>query len=241
MDKRIKNDVYKIINYVNCSDFDTTREEFKKRPKILFHKRFNKLFFRAGRKILLSKFTFKKTVIQKYLSKKIYNFVKKQDLTQLQTTNIASFLIKSNIFYTINDAYMFIKTFGVLVNGVVVYNPKLNVKYFDLISIIWVRFFFKFLKKRKNNIINNIIKLKTYKFRLKHYITKKKVEWVPVQTWLLEYSSLYISKYNDIEFDVKSLSGFYMYNNVLELSCEHFYNADVSLFMSRSYTWKYII
>lgn len=240
-DKRVKDDVYKIINYIRYEDTPTLKNDFKKRPKTLFYKKFNKLFFRAGRSVLLDKFNYKKTIIQKYLSKKIHHFIKKPDIKYFNRNNMTRTLIKCNLFYTENDARFFINNFGIKLNDNIIYDADFKITPKDFFAIVWTSLFFKFFKKKKSSLVNNLKKIKVYKFRLKHFLTKKRAEWVPIKTWLLEYSCLYISKYNNIEFDIKSFSGFYLYNNNFEISCDYFYNSDVSIFMSRSYTWKYII
>ena len=50
-----------------------------------------------------------------------------------------------------------------------------------------------------------------------------------------------MSKYNNVEFDWKSLSGFYVYNVHVNTSLDYFNVESISLFMNRSYTWKYIV
>jgi hypothetical protein len=182
VDKRIKDDVYRVINYIKYAETSAWKTDFKKRPKTLFAKRFNKLFFRAGRNVLASKFEFKKTIIQKYLSKKIHHFIKKPDIRQLKSNDAASFVIKAGVLYTLNDARLFIKIFGIQVNAVNVYNPESKIIPNDLIKILWVKLLFKFLKKKKQNIISNLKKIKTYKFRMKQFVTRKKIEWVPINS-----------------------------------------------------------
>lgn len=241
VDKRIKDDIYRILNYIKYEEINTYKIDLKKRPKTLFSKKFNKLFFRAGRRVLLNKFNFKKTIIQKYFSKKIHHFIKKPNLNQLENNSLNALLIRCNLFYTLNDSNSFITKFGVQINDKITYDNNCSIYTNDFISIIWFNSFFKIFKKKKTFLTNNLKKLKTYKFRLKHFLTKKKVEWMPIKTWLSEYSCLYLNKYSNMEFDIKTLTGVCLYNNYFSVSMEYYYNIDLSMFMSRSYTWKYII
>jgi len=148
----------------------------KKKPKIFFSKKFNKLFFRSGRTILLKFLNIKKYLIQKYISKKINNLIKKPNNIILQQNHLNNILIKCNIIYTLNDANLFIKTFGILINNIIKYNPNYNINIMDTFAIISTNYFFKFLKKKKSHIIFNMKKIKLYKFRAKYFLTKKKIE-----------------------------------------------------------------
>ncbi len=238
--KRLKDNAYNVINYIRYNSIQVKQNNFNRKTKTLFAKKFNKLFFRSGRRVLMKNFFQKKTQIQKYISKKIHHFIKKLNVNIYKNTNISDLLMNCGVVYTLNDSVNFIKFFGFSVNGANIYDYKYTIKINDLFSIIWSRFFFKYLKKKKQNFLNNLKKIKIYKFRIKNYKANKKIEWVPINNWLLEYSHLYMSKYNNIEFDLKSLSGLYLYSINTNTSLNYFNNESISLFMNRSYTWKYI-
>ena len=240
LEKRIKFRLNFIINFIKYGNNSFKKTGPQKKPKILFAKKFNKLFFRAGRRILLKHINIKKNLIQKYVSKKINNTVKKININLLQKTNSYLVLLKCGVFYTNRDATNFIKNYGIFINNKINYDPQQNIKKNDTFSIIAIKYLSRYTKKKKKDILYNLSKIKLYKFRAKVHLTKRKNEWVPLASWFLENSYLYISKYSDIEFDVKTLTGIRLYNHNTHLNKKSIEESNISFFMSRSYSWHYI-
>lgn len=134
--KRIKDNMYSVLNYVKYYEIYNKEVEIKKRPKMLFYKRFNKLFFRSGRAVLLGKMNLKKTLIQKYISKKITHLIKKPNLAQLDIKTIKLFLVKCGLFYSFRDASNYINNVGMQLNNKFTYNPETIVSVGDVFSTV---------------------------------------------------------------------------------------------------------
>jgi len=74
--KAIKNQLVALSNYIKCRAPRRRPRIFIKKPRIIFFKKINKLFFRAGRRLFIEKFGKKKTYTQSYLSTRIVNVIK---------------------------------------------------------------------------------------------------------------------------------------------------------------------
>lgn len=74
--KLLRNQLSLLNKYLNKYKPSGIAKLYSKRPKILFAKKFNKLFFRAGRAILLTNHPFKKHTIQKNISKRFSHIIK---------------------------------------------------------------------------------------------------------------------------------------------------------------------
>ena len=152
--KRLKDNAYNVINYIKYDTIHVRQNNFSKKTKTLFSKKFNKLFFRSGRHVLMKSFTQKKTLIQKYISKKIHHFIKKININMYKNTTICDLLVNCGIVYTLADSSNFIKFFGIYLNNEIIYDKNKIVELNDLFSIIWSRFFIKFVKNKKKTLFN---------------------------------------------------------------------------------------
>jgi hypothetical protein len=95
--------------------------------------------------------------------------------------------------------------------------------------------------KKRQNVVLNLCKTKVYKFRSKLFLSKKKSFWIPSKEWLQEHSCLYTHRHANLEFDLRTLVCTYLYSidgiNFINFPT----NMDISIYMARSYNWKYII
>lgn len=141
-----------------------------KKPKLLFYKRLDRFHYRMGRKLLLNKLGFKKYAIQTFITKKIYNLIKKPFLFMLKHTNLTTVLIICNLFYTQTDSHHYITQCGVLINNRRIFDSNTIINVNDIFSISNTLLYFKFFKKKKNNLLVNFKKIKFYKHRVKSKI-----------------------------------------------------------------------
>jgi hypothetical protein len=128
-DKRIR----QILNtYMNIVKHNTVRsgrpDLFNKRPKTIFYKKLNKLFFRAGRTTFTSNTYIKKYLIQKYISKKIMSMIKKELIPLINRVTAKILLVKCGVFYAVKDAKNFISTFGIRINDKIIHDFDHEIK-----------------------------------------------------------------------------------------------------------------
>lgn len=242
LDKKIKQKLNVLLNTIKNPHYNSrvTKANHRKSPKVLFYKKYNKLYFRGGRNGLHDYMGIKKYMIQKYMTKKFNNSVKKNFELLKNQNHVVSALIQCNLFFTFKDAVDFIKIFGILVNNRVRYLSKTMLSPNDKFAVITTLKSLVFFKKRKKNVIKLLKKIKIYKYRVKKYSTKKNYKWLPMQTWLLENNIFYFSKTTDIEFDARILTGIKLYaDNQIQFNT--FYDKlNLTLYMTRSYNWKYL-
>lgn len=238
LDKKIKSKLIYLSNLFR-SDLIEPKPYTSIKPKITFSKRLNKFFFRAGRNTLLNLYSIKKYCIQRYTTKKIFSFVKHPLTNNLNLNTIVDTLIQVNLFYSYNDSYRFIKTFGVLVDRQLVYNPSYQVTRTTTFSLVVSFIILNFLQKLKSKVIKQFKKIKFYKYRSKLYTTWNDYKWVSNKDWLLEYAFICTNRTSSVEFDWKTFSGVVLTSDEL-LNLKPSKLSDLSLYMGRSYIWKYI-
>jgi hypothetical protein len=134
-EKRIKNNIFSVLNYIKYNEIISKKKD-KKKNRIFFAKKFNKLFFRAGRRVLTNKLNIKKYVIQKYISKKITHLIKKNYIYSISNIRLNTLLIKCGLFYTLKDSNTFINIFGIAINTFIVYDITTIINPNDYFSII---------------------------------------------------------------------------------------------------------
>ena len=240
LDKKLKYKLITLANLIKFDNIDNKKFDTKKKPKIIFYKKLNKFFYRDGRSILMKKLNIKKYLIQKFTTKKIYNLIKKPMLTCNLNNTISNNLVQCSLFYTVNDAINFIKHFGINIDGIWGNDPNYRINSIKFFSIANSYDLLKFLKKKKNKILHNFKKIKFYKYRSKLYLPKKNFIWLPNNKWLHEYSFLYTNKLSNIEFDLKTMHGILLYDSNYLNYMTSYESSNISLFMNRSYTWKYL-
>jgi len=242
IEKKIKQKLITVSNTVkNNNNLQKKNLNLNKRkPKIIFYKKLDKFFYRDGRVLLMKKLNIKKYLIQKFVTKKIYNLIKKPCLFFMFNNAISDTLVTCNLFYTTTDACMFIKSLGVYINKSWNYNPHININKLQIFSIVSSIFILKFFKKKKAKIINHFKKIKFYKYRSKLFKSKKQFTWVASQDWLKEYSFVYTNKLSNIEFDWKTMSGVLLYDSSYINQINTYKMLNISMYMTRSYNWKYL-
>lgn len=239
--KRIKNKFVQLVNRLKYNKLTTnTNFLFKKKPKIIFTKYLNKLFIRGGRTLLRGYICQKKTIIQRFFTKKITSFLKgRQTLIQPSlTTNLL--LIRCNICYTYTDAVKFIHTYGISLNTYFTYDPQFKINPNTFFSFIFSSNLYHYLNTNRVKFIFMFKNIKFYKFRVKTLIFKKHYKYSPMIPFYKNYINLYLNKDSDIEFDFKSMNGLYLYVTPSNLITHHIKTLDRSLYMHRSYNWKYL-
>jgi hypothetical protein len=238
-EKRLKQQLMYVSNFIKHNSTKQKDNFFKKRVKIIFSRKLNKLFFRAGRDLIARFLNFKKYLIQKYISKKINHTIKQPWTHALFFNKLMHILVKSGLFYSHTDASKFIKTFGVKINEKITYNSNQTLCANDTFTLPFSKNILIFWKLKRYSIYINLKKIKFYKFRSKFFINPNKSFWIPSKNWLEEHSFLYTQKYSNIEFDLRVLSGVYLYENDLLNFTSFPNNVQLSQYMSRSYNWKY--
>lgn len=239
LNKRLKQKILDLSFYNKNMDLFDNRETVKKN-KIIFYKKLNRLYYRAGRRILSKYLNFKKYSIQKNTTKKINNLIKKNWLNIFQKKTIINVLLMCGIFYTINDSIKYTKYFGVVIDNKVFYTTKTDFScgiFFNLISSI---FLLKFLKKKKLKLKFIIKKVKLYKFRIKKTIFRQKFKWITFNKWFVENSLHFYNRTSNVEFSIKTFSGVYLYKNNSIDFIDYFNKLNLSMYMSRSYNWKFL-
>lgn len=236
-DKKLKHKLIHISNIIK-SEAPFQKKQFRQKLKIIFYKKLNRFFFRDGRKILMTHFNIKKTLIQKYVTKKISNFIKNMQVSRNIIYLCNDILVKCGLFYSVKDANNFIRTFGINLQGTWNYNPNKLIATASIFSVITGSLLLIKCTKKKLQIINNLKRLKFYKYRVKLYSTKKQFTWVSTKDWFKAYNFLTTDKLSNIEFDFKTMSGVILYMN--GGTRRNDLNHDLSWFMGRSYTWKYL-
>lgn len=236
-DRKLKQKLIHISNNIK-SETPFQKKQFKQKLKIIFYKKLNRFFFRDGRKILMNNFNIKKTLIQKFVTKKIANFIKNMHGPRNTIYFCNDVLVKCGLFYSLKDANSFIGQFGINLQGVWNYNPNKIMTEASLFAVITDSSLVTRCTKKKLQIIHNLKKLKFYKYRVKLFSTRKQFSWVSTKSWFQEYTFLTTDRLSNIEFDFKTMSGVVLC--IGENAGRSNLNYDLSWFMGRSYTWKYL-
>jgi len=240
--KRLKQIINHFLNSIKySSDKPHKKDTIVKKGRTIYSRKLNKLFFRSGRSILINHFNLKKYKIQKYISKKIANEIKKPFTQLIQRSSVTDLLVKAGLFYSNKDAKLFIQMFGMRYNDFYTYNSSMLLTTNTIITLPYMSVFFDFMLKKKQTVIHNLNRAKLYKFRAKLFTAKRKSEWVPTKKWLVEHSCLYTQKYMNIEVDIRILTIIYLYHldYINFVTFPDYIN--ISTYMIRSYNWKYII
>lgn len=155
------------------------RTIFKKKQKYLKHhrafskKRFNKLYYNKGRRLLMQYKPIKKYLIQKYITKRLTKFIKQPGTHLLHYMSLSSALLKVSLFISLLDATQFIKQFGIVVNDAINYDPNSQIfpgfRFSLPITIKSYKFFF--LKKKL--LVKGLKRIKFYKYRTKYFLSKR--------------------------------------------------------------------
>lgn len=239
VEKYSKQKIITLSNLIKNQDSFMFKPNIKK-PKIIFYKKLDRFYYRLGRKLLVHKLNFKKYAIQSLITKKIYNLIKKPYSNILSTLELKNLLISCNLFYTQTDAKQYITNFGVMLDGIWNFDDMRVVSIGNVFSLRNDLHFFSFLKKNKHKTINNLKKIKFYKYRIKQPNLLKKSDWTSMSSWLTDNSFLYTNKTSNIEFDIKTLTGCYLYNNNNTNFVKLYNNTNITMYMTRSYNWKYL-
>jgi hypothetical protein len=135
--KRVKYLIKYLINTAKFSNIVQYKQNsYHKKIKIIFSKKLNRLFFRAGRKILGTYLSFKKHIIQRYMSRKITHEIKKITPMIIYTSDVKELFIQCGVFYSIQDVKNFINLFGLRINNTYIFTHDYKLQTNDIISII---------------------------------------------------------------------------------------------------------
>jgi len=239
--KIVKNQLIFISNFIKNKKIKRFNKHLISKTKIIFYKRLHKLFFRSGRSLFVPFFKIKKSYTQTFLSKRITHVIKNNWTHVTTNTKLYSIIFYSNLFYTLSDVNQFIKNFGVLINNKFIYNPLYKVQNLLKFSFVFSRYFLIFFLKKRQKIIRSLKNIKFYKFRSRFFLSKYKSMWIPSVDWINEHYFLWTYKHANIEFDLRSLTGFVIFNAKVWFFNKYIVHANISLFMTRSYNWKYIV
>jgi len=237
----IKNQIIGLSNYIKNRAFTHAFRHSRKKAKIIFYKKINKLFFRAGRSLFINLFGKKKKYTQTFVSKRIVNVIKNNWIKRIEADQLTTVILSSNIFFTHVDSNLFIKNFGVIIDKNIIYDPSYKLTNFKTFSFNFYKYILIFFLKKRRAIIFNLKNIKFYKFRSKIFRSAFNSNWIPSIEWIQEHSFLYFYKSSNIEFDLRTLTGVLIYQSNRRQSYRFFNNMNISLFMARSYTWKYIV
>jgi len=138
-----------------------------------------KLYYRAGRSVLIKHLKLKKHIIQRDISRRITTFLKKDILLLLREVRLCTVLTKSSIFLSEQDSKNFIEKFGACINNIYIYNPNYCLKAGDVFKLVSTKILLKYLQTKRKYILVNIKKIKFYNYRSKLFFFKKKYMWVP--------------------------------------------------------------
>lgn len=212
-----------------------------KRVRVIYARKFTKLFFQSGRKILSKVFLRKKTVIGRHLAKKVYNLVKKDWIRLEFSVRLIDLLLWSNIFYTYTDAKAFVKTFGVLVDSHIIHNEVYSPQIGSFFTIFQHPRSLRYLRSKKKYVSVVLHKTKIYKYRVRTYLSRSKQKSFIVD-WLCDYSILDFYKPSIVEFDLRTFSGAYVKkpHRTHTLTKTPTHTLSLSFYLTRLYTWKYI-
>lgn len=237
----LKNKLVNFINiYKNINTFDTTNSINTRRNKVMFYKKYNKLFFREGRRILKEYVLRKNYTTQIYLKKKIKHIIKKNWFNLIYKKKIYQLLLNCNIFFTFYDAQQFIEQFGIILDNKLVNNADIIITQTNIFSILLSQNIINFLYRKKYIIQNNFKKIKIYKFRIKQLINVKKSRWISFKSWININVPFYVSKDNTVEFDFRIGTGVILYDTTNINYITLYDKININLYMSRLYNWKYI-
>ncbi len=240
-DKLIKKQLIYLSNYIRHGTFQKSYKLPRLKTRIIFYKKLNKLFFRSGRALFTKLFNFKKSSRQTFVSKRIFNVIKNDWSKHSKAVNVYTLLLKTNLFLSRKESYSFISAFGVWVGSNIIYNPECVLVQSTTFSLLFSRKTLNFFHKKRKRVIANLRNIKFFKFRSKMYIARKIFLWAPSIEWIYEHEFLYFYKNSSIEFDIRTLSGVYIYSSNYVQPSKFVNMSDISIYMTRSYTWKYII
>jgi hypothetical protein len=186
-------------------------------------------------------FNLKKSIRQTFISKRIVNVVKNNWVQFIKRPMLYNLLLKTNIFYSCNDAKTFILNGGVCINMQRIYDPNHVLNQTTHVAFPFYRANFKFFLRKRRNMIISLQRIKFFKFRAKIYNKQYKNFWAPSSEWIYEHNFLYFYKNSNLEFDIRTFTGIFIYKTSSIQFSNFITMANLSPYMSRSYTWKYII
>lgn len=249
---------YLILNKISLYKDNFNKNFFNKKKNIFFQKEFNvknfdfkkklKLIIKKNRKIVVDFFNLKyyrNFSISKNL-KKICN-LKKFDLLINLENSLLNIVIKSDFFFSKNDCTWFIKNGLVSVNSNIILNPNFRLKTYDIVNLAFLENYFLYYKSNLSFLLDNLYKinLKLWSINNNRFknIEKKKsdIKEESYPKWIKNYQ--YFKKDIPLYLEVDYISmTIVLLDNELNFNHLDYYNFKlISLFMSRSYNWKYII
>lgn len=246
----ILNRINSYKNNFNTSFFKTDEDRdnenfFYNNNKNIDLKRKIKLTLKNNRAAVNKFFNFKyyrNFSISKNL-KKFCNQSSKNYLFNLQN-NLINIIMKTDFFFSKNDCLWFLKNGMISVNSKIVKTHNYMIKPNDIIHIINSEYYFMFYKNNLNNLLNSIYKinLKLWSINKNRYnnIEKKDIKenypkWIENYKYFKKDIPLYL------EVDYVSMSIFFLSYN-FDFKNLDFYDFKIfSLYMSRSYNWKFIV
>lgn len=139
------------------------------------------------------------------------------------------------------DAINYVVQFGILLDNIWVYDPYKDVNVSSKFSLIFSISFLKFVFFKRKFVLKNLKRIKFYKNRSKYIVKKKKFIWVPSNYWIEQHAFIYISRGLNVEFNFKTLTGVLLYKNNIMKHSNMYDIINLSLYMFRSYNWKYAV
>jgi hypothetical protein len=201
-------------------------------------KRFLKVIF-SNRKTIKN-FFFKKFTKQTKITRFIKSISKEKHRSDnLMNNYIFLILLRSHIFFFIDDVSFFLKKGFIMVNGTVVKNKFSEVKLGDYIQIIRSNIYYDYLKR-----VHKFFRTKISKIKFKRWSSfqKKKKTGISFKNWVPTFLDRFIFYKTDIpkflEVDFFSLTVIILYKNRSILSNDKFFNKIFSNYLIKMYNWR---
>ena len=200
--------------------------------------RFLKVIF-SNRKIIKN-FFFKKFTKQKKITRFLQSISLKKDNFSLTLNNfLVTNLLRSHIFFFINDVNFFLKKSFVMVNGSVTNNKFFELKKGDCVQVVRSNYYYNYIKKIYKFFKKKISKMKFKRWRS---LQRRKKTGFFLKTWVPNFLDKFIFFKTSIpkflEVDFFSLSFIMLYNNKNILLNDKFYNKIISYYMIKMYNWR---
>jgi len=244
---RIQNRIYFLYNLMKNqprSPRKLTPAKLRQLHKPTRVKDLDRMYFRKGRKVAANFFLKKKHLTQKYITKKIFTPIKRPLMFTLTSTPLMEVLIQTNIFYTLRDSIRFISKCGVYVNNQLSQIPYRILQHYETFSLIQTPLMWRFVRKSFLRMRKSLVKMKVYQHRVKFFHLRKKIKpkynWISGKDWIYQHTFLYTHRQANIEFDWRIFCGVVLYDWKLTNRLLCYDKLDLSLFMMRSYNWKYL-
>lgn len=175
--------------------------------------------------------------------KKLCNLKKNDFLFNLEN-NIINILLKTDFFFSKKDCIWFLKNGLISLNSLSVTNEKVVLQVNDVINIANSNFYYSFYKFNFDFLLNNIYKINLKLWSINNNRFKnveKNVLKENYPSWIDDYKYFKKDIPLNLEVDYITMTIIFLNYNFNYKNLDYYNSKFISLYMNRSYNWKFII